>query len=179
VERTGFGFKKGTGGQQLRIDLKKDEMEFSAAHFIVGHKRCEHLHGHNWRIGVTIEGEPDKRGLVVDFLELKKFVKDLCDRYDHRLLLPANNKLLKRSEREGTTIVEIHDRKFEFPTEDVVWLHVVNVTVEEIVRVLAREVVRILSRHKNIDAISVEVEESPGQSAHFVWRKQKNATIQN
>jgi 6-pyruvoyltetrahydropterin/6-carboxytetrahydropterin synthase len=139
-------------------------MGFSAAHFIVGHRKCEHLHGHNWRVGVTIEGEPDKRGLVVDFLELKKFVEDLCDKYDHRLLLPANNKLLKRLELGGTVEIEIHDRKFKFPTEDVVWLPVVNTTVEELARVIADDVAKNISP-RNVRRIAVWVEESPGQSA--------------
>lgn len=150
----------------MRIDLEKENVGFSAAHFIVGHEKCKHLHGHNWQIGVAIEGQPDKRGLIVDFLELKKFVEDLCDKYDHRLLLPANNNILKRSECEGTTTVKIHDRKFEFPTEDVIWLPVINTTVEELARTIADEITD-KTAYSNVCKITVEVEESPGQSALY------------
>lgn len=138
---------------------------FSAAHFIIGHKKCEHLHGHNWRVGVTVEGEPDERGLVVDFLELKKLLKQLCDGYDHRLLLPEKNPALKRLSEGGNIRISIHDREFEFPSEDVVWLPAVNTTVEEFARVIADEVVKSLSAYPNVDKITVLVEESPGESA--------------
>lgn len=137
---------------------------FSAAHFIIGHKKCEHLHGHNWRVGVTVEGEPDERGLVVDFFDLESFLKSLCDSYDHRLLLPKNNRSLKRLLEGESTRISMHGREFEFPSEDVVWLPVVNTTVEELARVVADEVVRNLS-YPNVRRITVWVEESPGQSA--------------
>ncbi len=137
---------------------------FSAAHFIIGHKKCEHLHGHNWRVGVTVEGEPDERGLVVDFFDLESFLKSLCDSYDHRLLLPENNRSLKRLLEGESTRISVHGREFEFPSEDVVWLPVVNTTVEELARVVADEVVRNLP-YPNVRRITIWVEESPGQSA--------------
>lgn len=137
---------------------------FSAAHFIIGHKKCEHLHGHNWRVGVTVEGEPDERGLVVDFFDLESFLKSLCDSYDHRLLLPENNRSLKRLLEGESTRISVHGREFEFPSEDVVWLPVVNTTVEELARVVADEMVRNLP-YPNVRRITVWVEESPGQSA--------------
>jgi 6-pyruvoyltetrahydropterin/6-carboxytetrahydropterin synthase len=137
---------------------------FSAAHFIIGHKKCEHLHGHNWRVGVTVEGEPDERGLVVDFFDLESFLKSLCDSYDHRLLLPEKNNSLKRLLEGESTRISVHGREFEFPSEDVVWLPVVNTTVEELARVVADEMVRNLP-YPNVRRITVWVEESPGQSA--------------
>ncbi len=148
----------------MRIDLMEG-LGFSAAHFIIGHKKCEHLHGHNWRVGVTVEGEPDERGLVVDFLELKSLLKQLCDGYDHLLLLPAENPALKRLSEGKNIRISIHGREFEFPKEDVVWLPVINTTVEELARVVADEVVKNLSAYPNVDKITVLVEESPGESA--------------
>jgi 6-pyruvoyltetrahydropterin/6-carboxytetrahydropterin synthase len=147
----------------MKIELMKG-LGFSAAHFIIGHEKCEHLHGHNWCIGVTVEGEPDERGLIVDFLELKRFLKQLCDSYDHRVLLPGNNSALKRLSEGASTRISVHGREFEFPSEDVVWLPVVNTTVEELARVVADEVVENLP-HPNVRRITVWVEESPGQSA--------------
>ncbi|TET00346.1 MAG: 6-carboxytetrahydropterin synthase [Hadesarchaea archaeon] len=137
---------------------------FSAAHLIIGHEKCEHLHGHNYRVGVTVEGEPDERGLVVDFLELKRILKQLCGRYDHQILLPENNRALKRLSEGASTRIAVHGREFEFPSENVVWLPVVNTTVEELARVVADEVVRNLS-YPNVRRINVWVEESPGQGA--------------
>ena len=137
---------------------------FSAAHFIVGHEKCEHLHGHNWSVGATIEGKPDEHGLIVDFLDLRKILEGICKSYDHRLLLPSRNRALRRSSEGVRTRISIHGGVFEFPTEDVVWLPVVNTTVEELARVIAAELKKRLP-HPNVRRIRVWVEESPGQRA--------------
>jgi 6-pyruvoyltetrahydropterin/6-carboxytetrahydropterin synthase len=61
---------------------------FNAAHHLprvpIGHK-CNRNHGHNYEVGVVVEGEIDPaRGWVVDFEEIKKAVKPLVDQLDHR-----------------------------------------------------------------------------------------------
>jgi len=152
----------------LRINLEKENIGFSAAHFIVGHEKCAHLHGHNWKVGVSINGEPDKRGLVVDFIKLKKKVDEICNRYDHRLLLPDKNPELRREgSSEVKTLINVHGNEFGFPSKDVVWLPIINTTVEEIARVIANELAESLTEFKNIEKIIIEVEESPGHSACF------------
>ena len=148
----------------MKIELMRG-LGFSAAHFIIGHTKCESLHGHNWRVGATVEGEPDERGLVVDLLELKRLLKRLCEVYDHRMLLPEKNRALKRLAEGAKTRISVHGREFEFPSEDVVWLPVVNTTVEELARVVADEVAKNLSAYPNVSKITVLVEESPGESA--------------
>ena len=40
------------------------------AHFLPGHHKCGALHGHTYRVEVTIEGE-NKTGMIVDFGDLK------------------------------------------------------------------------------------------------------------
>jgi 6-pyruvoyltetrahydropterin/6-carboxytetrahydropterin synthase len=148
----------------MRIELMEG-LGFSAAHFVIGHKKCEHLHGHNWRVGVIVEGEPDERGLVVDFLELKQVLRRLCESYDHRLLMPSKNPAVKRLSGGERVRLSIHGREFELPAEDLVWVPAVNTTVEELARVIADEVARSLSSHPNVERIKVLVEESPGESA--------------
>lgn len=55
--------------------LKKD-FTFDAAHKLEQyHGKCEALHGHTYRLEVTVEGMPDTEGMVVDFLVLKDLVK--------------------------------------------------------------------------------------------------------
>lgn len=64
------------------------EFSFEAAHFLTKyHGKCEHLHGHSYRLWVTIEGEVQANGMLLDFGFLKKIVKEqVLDRYDHRCL---------------------------------------------------------------------------------------------
>ena len=47
---------------------------FAAAHRLVGSGgRCENLHGHNWKVEVTVETDTlDEAGMGLDFTVLKK-----------------------------------------------------------------------------------------------------------
>lgn len=68
--------------------LVSKEFTFDAAHFLTKyHGKCENLHGHTYRLRVTVEGEIGEEGMVVDFLDLKKLVKEkILDKFDHRNL---------------------------------------------------------------------------------------------
>lgn len=147
----------------MRIELKG--LGFSSAHFVVGHTKCEHLHGHNYKVGVMVEGEEDGRGLVVDFLDLKKVLEGICDSYDHRLLLPTKNTEVKHTQSGKSLKVSVHGRDFVFPAEDVVWVPVLNITVEELARAIAEKTAESLKTYPNVEKITVTVEESEGESA--------------
>ena len=54
-----------------------------AAHHLPGHEKCGRLHGHTYQIDVTIEGD-HKGGMVLDFSDLKKAVREVLAKYDHR-----------------------------------------------------------------------------------------------
>jgi 6-pyruvoyltetrahydropterin/6-carboxytetrahydropterin synthase len=62
---------------------------FEAAHHLPlvpdGHK-CKRMHGHNYRLEVSVAGELDARGFVLDYAELDAAVQPLVDKLDHRLL---------------------------------------------------------------------------------------------
>lgn len=47
--------------------------------------KCAHLHGHNYRLLVTISSDVlDSQGMVMDFSDLKKSIRDVVDdRFDH------------------------------------------------------------------------------------------------
>ncbi|MBT1247583.1 MULTISPECIES: 6-carboxytetrahydropterin synthase QueD [unclassified Thermosipho (in: thermotogales)] len=53
------------------------EFTFDAAHNLVKyHGKCERLHGHTYKLIVTVAGEKDEEGMVIDFIELKNIVKE-------------------------------------------------------------------------------------------------------
>ena len=64
------------------------EFEFDAAHNLINyHGKCEKLHGHTYKLVIKLEGQPDAEGMVFDFVELKKIVKQvIVDRFDHSYL---------------------------------------------------------------------------------------------
>lgn len=66
----------------------KVETDFAAAHQLsmVGEK-CENLHGHNWKIEVTVAGEKlDDGGVLMDFGIIKKNVHAIMETLDHKFL---------------------------------------------------------------------------------------------
>ncbi|BBJ27602.1 6-carboxy-5,6,7,8-tetrahydropterin synthase [Athalassotoga saccharophila] len=64
------------------------EFKFDAAHNLVNyHGKCEKLHGHTYKLRVTLEGKPDDEGMIIDFAELKRIVNDLViSRLDHNYI---------------------------------------------------------------------------------------------
>lgn len=65
------------------------EYSFEAAHrlpMVPSDHKCHRLHGHNYRIEVSISGDVDKRGFVIDYAELDAAVQPLIDHLDHRYL---------------------------------------------------------------------------------------------
>ncbi|HQH15456.1 MAG TPA: 6-carboxytetrahydropterin synthase [Bacteroidales bacterium] len=69
--------------------------KFDMAHTLPGHDGlCKNIHGHSYELLVTLIGEPindqnsPKNGMVIDFKDLKKIIKDLIvDQFDHSLVL--------------------------------------------------------------------------------------------
>ena len=55
------------------------------AHFIPGHDKCGSLHGHTYKVEVIIEGD-NRSGMIIDFAELKKSIKETLKLYDHKTL---------------------------------------------------------------------------------------------
>ncbi|MCD6103388.1 MAG: 6-carboxytetrahydropterin synthase QueD [Thermotogae bacterium] len=68
--------------------LISKEFTFDAAHRLMKYKgKCENLHGHTYKLRVTVKGEPDDEGIVIDFLHLKKVVEENVVAYlDHSYL---------------------------------------------------------------------------------------------
>ena len=64
------------------------EETFAAGHALRNyHGKCENVHGHNYRVRVTIEGpELDSIGLLVDFTELKRVIREIISGLDHQFI---------------------------------------------------------------------------------------------
>jgi len=64
------------------------EETFAAGHSLRNYKgKCENVHGHNYRVQVTIQGpQLDSIGLLVDFVEVKRLIHRVVDRLDHQFI---------------------------------------------------------------------------------------------
>ena len=61
---------------------------FAAAHQLkMVAKKCENLHGHNWKIEICVAGKDlNKAGVLIDFGELKQHVSVIMAKLDHKFL---------------------------------------------------------------------------------------------
>ena len=55
------------------------------AHFLPEHPKCGRVHGHTYKVEVIIEGE-NKTGMILDFADMKKIIREVLADYDHRSL---------------------------------------------------------------------------------------------
>jgi len=68
--------------------LLKKRFHFHSAHYLPSYKgKCEELHGHTYKLEVIVEGQPDSEGMIIDFADLKRIVKEeIIKKLDHKLL---------------------------------------------------------------------------------------------
>ena len=61
------------------------DQSFAAAHNLRDYKgKCENLHGHNYKVRVTLSGkELDSTGLLYDFVNLKQAMHNVIRSLDH------------------------------------------------------------------------------------------------
>jgi 6-pyruvoyltetrahydropterin/6-carboxytetrahydropterin synthase len=64
------------------------EQQFSAAHYLKDYPgKCANVHGHNYRVQITVEGEVlDHLGMVIEFEVIKQAVKEWIDKLDHNFI---------------------------------------------------------------------------------------------
>jgi 6-pyruvoyltetrahydropterin/6-carboxytetrahydropterin synthase len=89
------------------------EFHWEMAHRLPYHTGgCQNVHGHSYKLWVELEGEPNKQGMVLDYLELKHAVAPLVDALDHSFLCDRDDSVMMKFFAEHPLKVVIVD----FPT---------------------------------------------------------------
>jgi dihydroneopterin triphosphate aldolase (PTPS-III) / 6-pyruvoyltetrahydropterin synthase len=152
------------------IQVAKENLKFSAAHFIAYPGFREPLHGHNYQVGVKVEGSLGSMGYVLDFGLVKKLLKEIVDRLDERTIIPAKSDCL-RIERDGSRVrVSYESDEFTFPASDVALIDIVHSSAEELARFLWTELCAALRSRdalSQVAALEISVAEGPGQAASY------------
>ncbi len=151
----------------FRIEVTKDYLGFAAAHFITFKGKCERLHGHNYQVGVELEGELTADGYVFDFSELKRLAAAECDKLDHRVLLQTENPQIAVTVTARSVEACYGEQQYRFPAADVVLLPLLNTTAELLAAYLAQRLAAQLpnSARASLHCLRVWVAEGPGQRA--------------
>src|SRR5579862_5349217 len=83
-----------TMSSEFAIHVAKENLKFSAAHFIAYPGFREPLHGHNYQVGIRVHGKLADTGYVLDFGLIKELTKEIVDRMNERTLIPLNSDCL-------------------------------------------------------------------------------------
>lgn len=95
------------------------QFSFETGHALYGYDgKCKNVHGHSYRLEVTVIGKPIsdasnvKYGMVIDFGDLKKIVKeDIVDVFDHATVFNKNTphvELAKELEDRGHNVLLVN-----------------------------------------------------------------------
>ena len=82
-------------------------IKFDAAHVLTNHQGlCKNLHGHTYRVDVSVaQAEGDASDMVMDFKDLKRVATEVvCERFDHAFIYNTESE----GEREIASVVERH-----------------------------------------------------------------------
>ncbi len=92
------------------------QFSFETGHALFGYDgKCRNVHGHSYKLFVTVLGEPNsdrnhvKYGMVIDFGDLKKIVKEeIVDKFDHATVFNQNTphlELAQELEKRGHNVI--------------------------------------------------------------------------
>jgi 6-pyruvoyltetrahydropterin/6-carboxytetrahydropterin synthase len=151
---------------QFRVELLKEQLVFSAAHFITfAGDICERIHGHNYGVQANIAGSLDENRYVIDFIAFRDALAKIVAELDHHVLLPTKHAMIKVTEDGDEVVAKFRDKRWVFPREDCVLLPIINTTAEEIACWIVERLhaqLRDSVKHP-IDWVEVGVDENNGQ----------------
>jgi 6-pyruvoyltetrahydropterin/6-carboxytetrahydropterin synthase len=157
--------------RRFSIVVEKDYFNFASAHFLLfADGQREALHGHNYQISVTVGGELDTAGVLLNFITFKPLVKQVCDQLDHRTLIQGASPILRIQKKRHEIGVLYKNQRLVLPRRDVILLPLVNTSTEllaEYVASLIRRKVRRYYPGVKLHLIEVGIEESRGQKGFY------------
>ena len=89
-------------------------VKFDAAHILTNHQGlCKNLHGHTYRVDVSVAQADGAGGdMVIDFKDLKRIASEVvCERFDHAFIYntesPGESEIAVVVEKNGMRVVPI------------------------------------------------------------------------
>ncbi|PKP56141.1 MAG: hypothetical protein CVT89_06695 [Candidatus Altiarchaeales archaeon HGW-Altiarchaeales-2] len=133
--------------------------DFSAAHFL----ESEYIHGHNFKITAKFYGNLDKDGRQIDFDKAKETLDDICNEFDHKVMLPLSAE--NRKDNAATNKISVQGKNYEIPNDDIAFIPIRATTAEYVAEYIVNRL-KEKFKSKNLK-ISVELEENYDSSATF------------
>lgn len=135
----------------------KSEVQFDMSHYLSGYVgKCSNIHGHRYRLIAKIASETlhqsgQLRGMVDDFSNFKKTLKEVAEIFDHKLVIEQNE--------EGN---ELSKKLLQLPNDFEIFFVPYRPTAEE----MSRDIFNRL-KSKGLPVCEVELYETPNNSCIY------------
>jgi 6-pyruvoyltetrahydropterin/6-carboxytetrahydropterin synthase len=145
--------------------------QFAAAHRLAWHPKCQRIHGHNFRVRVSVEGSVDEeKGILFDFGELSKSVEEVIAPLDHRFLAPDEEGTRHYDAVDGKeAYYEVEWGRYRFPEEDVVVMPMKNVSTENLAKWILGELEKKEWAQGKMLTVQVDESGDNGVEVKSVW----------
>lgn len=164
------------GRQWTRIEIDKEHLKFSAAHFtIFSARERERLHGHNFSVYVAVTVPVGDNGMCFSYREIKERIARLCEQLDEYTLIAADSPHLHIRTEGDYYHIDFADETLILLRSDTLLLPLRNTTVEEFARYLLeglRSEEDFFSANE-VRALTVKVSSGPGQSGSCDWQAEQ------
>ena len=116
----------------IEIDGWHSNIRFSSAHIIPEYEKCGRLHGHTYAVHAKVIGEPDNKGIIMDFTLLKAVLKKLVNELDHKVLIPERSNIVKIEKKRENIKIDALEKRYVLPFEDCVLLPIESTSAEKL-----------------------------------------------
>lgn len=148
---------------RLQINGWTSKITFSATHIIPGHSKCGRLHGHDYAINASIEGEIGSDGVIMDFISVKEFLRDVANELDHRVLIPSKDNRVTVG--NDYVLYKLGDKELKLPRSDCILLEIQVASAEALANFVLQRMLDKVKFPKNVSRIEIGVDEGRGQGA--------------
>ena len=149
--------------ERFHVRIAGDELVFSAAHFVtLAGDECEGIHGHDYHVAAEVHGPLGDNHYVVDFLTVRKMLRAIIGRLDHRMLLPAGHPSIHIVTGDREIEARFADRRWVLPQSDCLLLPIANTTTELLAGYVARRLLEELQAAGEGSPASVRIELTEG-----------------
>jgi 6-pyruvoyltetrahydropterin/6-carboxytetrahydropterin synthase len=157
---------------EVKIDGWQKGIRFSSAHTTPELGKCERLHGHTYAVHCIISGEQNPKGIVYDFVDITRNLREIADEIDHLVLVPTKGApRIEVKEKDGFVHMKVLGRQYMFPRDDCAMIPIQSSTAENLCQYYLNELVKRAKPPKEVVAIKLGIDEGYGQGAWCSWSR--------
>lgn len=151
----------------IEINGWQSNIRFSSAHIIHEYEKCGRLHGHTYAIHVKIWGQLDSKGIIVDFSNIKKILKEISNSIDHRILIPEKSPIVEIVKNDDFVKIDAMGKSYKFPIGDCILLPIKSTSAENLAKYILEEFIKKTGNLETVTQIEIGVDEGFGQGARI------------